>query len=71
MMPSTGRMDPTWVKALVIDNGAETFVFVTLDAIGWFFARHCEMTYQNDLMKNLKAFSETLCFLNGMFSFLN
>jgi len=34
MTPSIGRVDPTWVKALVIDTGSETFAFVTIDAIG-------------------------------------
>ena len=34
MTPSIGRMEPTWAKALVIDNGGELFCFVTIDAIG-------------------------------------
>jgi len=34
MNPSQGVIDPTWVKALVIDNGQEQFAFVTVDAIG-------------------------------------
>jgi neutral ceramidase len=34
MNPSEGVIDPTWVKALVIDNGQEQFAFVTVDAIG-------------------------------------
>jgi len=34
MMPSTGVLDPTWTKALVIDNGEEQIAFITLDGIG-------------------------------------
>jgi len=34
MEPSTGVLTPTWVKAVVIDNGEERFCFVTLDGIG-------------------------------------
>ena len=34
MTPSIGRSDPTWAKALVIDDGGELFCFVTIDAIG-------------------------------------
>eukprot|EP01100_Stratorugosa_tubuloviscum_P003848 TRINITY_DN1936_c0_g2_i1.p1 TRINITY_DN1936_c0_g2~~TRINITY_DN1936_c0_g2_i1.p1 ORF type:complete len:480 (-),score=253.66 TRINITY_DN1936_c0_g2_i1:80-1519(-) len=34
MMPSQGNMDPTWVKALIIDNGEKQICFVTLDGIG-------------------------------------
>ncbi|XP_065899909.1 neutral ceramidase-like isoform X2 [Dysidea avara] len=34
MMPSKGHLQPTWVKALVIDTGDEQICFVTLDAIG-------------------------------------
>ncbi len=31
---SLGHLDPSWIKALVIDNGVERFGFVTMDAIG-------------------------------------
>lgn len=34
MMPSTGVMDPTWIKALVIEAGSERVCFVTIDGIG-------------------------------------
>jgi len=34
MEPSVGIIDPTWVKAVVIDNGSERLAFLTLDAIG-------------------------------------
>ncbi|XP_065899921.1 neutral ceramidase B-like [Dysidea avara] len=34
MLPSTGHLTPTWVKALVIDTGDEQICFVTVDAIG-------------------------------------
>jgi len=34
MTPSTGIMDPTWIKALIIDNGDTQVAFVTFDAIG-------------------------------------
>lgn len=34
MTPSTGIMDPTWVKALVLDNGVTQVAFITFDAIG-------------------------------------
>lgn len=34
MEPSTGVMDPTWVKALVISDGTETICFATIDGIG-------------------------------------
>jgi hypothetical protein len=34
MEPSVGILDPTWVKALVIDDGTTKVCFVTLDGIG-------------------------------------
>ncbi len=34
MMPSVGRLNPTWVKVLVLDNTYETVAFVSFDAIG-------------------------------------
>ena len=34
MKPSTGHLEATWAKALVIDNGTTMFCFVTFDAIG-------------------------------------
>jgi len=34
MEPNIGSWDPTWVKALVIDDGNERFSFVTIDVIG-------------------------------------
>ncbi len=34
MEPSVGRLEDTWIKALVIDTGADVFAFVTVDAIG-------------------------------------
>jgi len=34
MTPSQGFLDPTWTKALVLDNGKEQFVFCTFDGIG-------------------------------------
>jgi hypothetical protein len=34
MNPSKGIIDPTWVKALVIDDGRTPVAFVTLDMIG-------------------------------------
>lgn len=34
MMPSTGIIDPTWTKALVLDNGETQIAFMTLDGIG-------------------------------------
>lgn len=34
MTPSVGHLQPTWVKALVIDDGQTKFCFVTVDAIG-------------------------------------
>jgi len=34
MIPSTGHLDPTWVKALIIDTGDVQSCFVTIDAIG-------------------------------------
>lgn len=39
MMPSVGRIDPTWVKALVIDTGSDVYSWVTIDAIGTFGLR--------------------------------
>jgi len=33
MNPSVGVWNPTWVRALVLDNGVERFVFVTSDVI--------------------------------------
>jgi len=34
MTPSVGIMDPTWVKALILDNGITQIVHVTYDTIG-------------------------------------
>ncbi|KJE90076.1 hypothetical protein CAOG_01451 [Capsaspora owczarzaki ATCC 30864] len=34
MTPSVGHLDPTWAKALVIDDGNTKFCFATIDAIG-------------------------------------
>lgn len=35
MMPSKGVLEPTWIRALVIDDGAgQRFAIVTVDAIG-------------------------------------
>jgi len=34
MMPSQGIMDPTWAKALFLDDGSTQICFVTLDGIG-------------------------------------
>jgi len=34
MTGNVGALNPSWVKALVIDNGQERFCFVTMDAIG-------------------------------------
>ena len=34
MKPSTGHLEPTWAKAVVISDGKESFCFVTIDAIG-------------------------------------
>jgi len=34
MVPSKGHLQPTWVKALIIDGGDGQICFVTLDAIG-------------------------------------
>jgi hypothetical protein len=34
MTPSTGNLNPTWVKAVVIDNGVDKICFVTTDTIG-------------------------------------
>jgi hypothetical protein len=34
MNPSQGIIDPTWVKALVIDDGRTPVAFLTLDMIG-------------------------------------
>lgn len=36
MMPSKGHLEPTWVKALIIDTGDVQACFITLDAIGTF-----------------------------------
>ena len=35
MMPSTGVMQPTWAKALVIEAGTESVCFVTLEQHRW------------------------------------
>lgn len=34
MEPSQGLWNPTWIKALVLDNGEDTVAFVTMDAVG-------------------------------------
>lgn len=34
MVPSTGHLEPTWVKALIIDTGDVQSCFITIDAIG-------------------------------------
>ena len=43
MTPSVGHLQPTWVKALVIDDGQTKFCFVTVDAIG----RNARFTFVN------------------------
>lgn len=34
MLHSVGVMDPTWVRALVIEEGGQQFAVITIDAIG-------------------------------------
>ena len=34
MIPSTGHLEPTWVKCLIIDTGNVQSCFITVDAIG-------------------------------------
>lgn len=34
MSPGEGIIDPTWVKALILDDGETQVCFVTIDGIG-------------------------------------
>ena len=41
MIPSIGRLEPTWAKAVIIDTGSVQSCLVTMDAIG----KHAVMPY--------------------------